>query len=79
MIWGQYADNATGFAIEYEFENNNIVSYRDERNENALVQGKLFPVLYNNERLDTTDYANLICNPESLNCMAHFHRQGHLL
>ena len=60
MMWGQYADNATGFAVEYEFGSNNIVSYYDERDKNALAFGQLFPVLYDNERIDTTDYAKYL-------------------
>ena len=55
MMWGQYSDNATGFALEYELGNKATVNYKGS-NENTCVRGNLFPVMYDNQRLDTTTY-----------------------
>lgn len=52
MMWGNYSDNATGFALEYEF-NKQIIGFSN----NGFVHGALYPVLYGNKRVDATDYA----------------------
>lgn len=57
MMWGHYADNGTGFALEYEFHNGNVVEYRSDTNIDSIVWGNLFPIMYGNQRLDTTAYA----------------------
>lgn len=52
MMWGNYSDNATGFALEYAFDKH-IIDFND----NGHVYGSLYPVLYGNKRIDATDYA----------------------
>ena len=56
MMWGQYANNATGFALEYEFGDVNSVEYYDERDNRFRISGNLFPIVYGNRRMDTTRY-----------------------
>jgi len=69
MMWGQYSNNATGFAIEYEFGNKNTITYSDT-NMQIHVWGNLFPVIYDNKRLDTTDYATYLFQIQILKGMA---------
>ena len=56
MMWGQYSSNATGFALEYEFDGENIITYL-VNNTQDRIWANLFPVIYDNKRLDTTEYA----------------------
>lgn len=60
MMWGQYAENATGFAIEYNFDRKNIVQYRDEKTDKINCEGRILPILYGNTRLDATEYAKYL-------------------
>lgn len=53
MMWGNYSNNATGFALEYKFDKQII----DFNNINGYVHGWLYPVLYGNKRIDATDFA----------------------
>ena len=69
MMWGQYSNNATGFALEYEFGNENKTTYVDN-NMQTHVWGKLFPVIYDDKRLDTTDYAAYLFQIQILKGMA---------
>ncbi|MDO4966362.1 MAG: DUF2971 domain-containing protein [Lachnospiraceae bacterium] len=57
MMWGNYADNATGFALEYNFGKENVVTYESGLNAQSIVWGNLFPVIYGKKRMDTTSYA----------------------
>lgn len=57
MMWGQYADNAKGFALEYEFGADNTIIYKDPVKNQNIVYGRLFPIIYGNYRLDATSYA----------------------
>lgn len=58
LMWGQYANSATGFALSYHFEKNKVAfPLKDNRSANG--QGDLYPVLYGNHRLDAT---NLVKN-----------------
>ena len=56
MMWGHYADNASGFAIEYVFDNQCTVYKTD----NGTIWGNLFPIVYGNRRLDMTAYAQYL-------------------
>ena len=56
MMWGQYSSNATGFALEYEFDGENIITYL-VNNTQDRIWANLFPVIYDNKRFDTTAYA----------------------
>ena len=59
MMWGSYSDNARGFALEYNFGANNSLSFYNE-NDQLQAIGNLFPILYDRERLDTTEYAKYL-------------------
>ncbi len=56
MMWGHYANNATGFALEYKFDNY-IITYKKADDQRNTIWGNLFPILYDNQRMDTTAYA----------------------
>ncbi len=53
MMWGHYADNATGFALEYDFDNL-CTMYKTDK---GTIWGNLLPIIYSNRRLDMTSYA----------------------
>lgn len=56
MMWGTYSDNASGFALEYEFKSNSKPIIDRLYN----CQGGnicLFPIVYKNQRIDGTEYA----------------------
>lgn len=55
MMWGQYSSNATGFALEYEFGDKNVNPYFINNTQDCIWTN-LFPVVYDNKRLDTTAY-----------------------
>ncbi|MCM1101978.1 MAG: DUF2971 domain-containing protein [Clostridium sp.] len=56
MMWGQYTNNSTGFALEYEFGDENVITYQCGTAGQSTVWGNLFPIIYDNQRLDTTEY-----------------------
>lgn len=58
MMWGHYANNATGFAIGYSFNKNTIVFSNEDKNN--IKSGMLFPIEYSNQRIDTTQYAKYL-------------------
>lgn len=56
MMWGKYSENSTGFVLEYEFDRQ-IYKYSIPVNGVSTdVWGSLYPMIYDNNRLDTTDY-----------------------
>ncbi len=59
MMWGQYANNATGFALEYEFTSNRLV-YSSDLNLDYKVFGTIYPIDYSNNRIDATDYVKYL-------------------
>ena len=59
MMWGQYANNATGFALEYEFLSNRI-DFSSNLNENYKMYGSIYPIDYSNRRIDATDYVKFL-------------------
>lgn len=69
MMWGQYSGNATGFALEYEFgKHNQLISDEDSQ---WKIWANLFPVIYDNKRLDATEYAVYLFKYKVLAQMAH--------
>lgn len=60
MMWGQYGDNATGFALEYEFGNQKVFKTNYVNGSEYKTWINLFPIVYDNQRLDTTEYATYI-------------------
>ena len=60
MMWGQYACNATGFALEYEFGSNNCILYNDKQETGYNTWLNIFPIIYGNQRTDTTLYAKYL-------------------
>ncbi|MEE1362787.1 MAG: DUF2971 domain-containing protein [Selenomonadaceae bacterium] len=56
MMWGHYANSSSGFAIEYDFTNRDI-RYMDESGNKSTIYCDLYPIIYDNQRLDTTEYA----------------------
>lgn len=56
MMWGNYANNATGFALEYDFGKQNSVIYKCGDNGNDRIWTHLFPIIYGNQKMDTTAY-----------------------
>lgn len=69
MMWGHYANNATGFAIEYEFGNQSTITY--DLNGKGVIWGNLFPIMYGNCRLNTTTYAIYLLQVSLINRLAH--------
>ena len=51
VMWGQYSENATGFAVEYSFNKTNCVLSTP----NYYLS--LYPIVYSSKRLDATGYA----------------------
>lgn len=51
VMWGLYSENATGFAVEYTFDNTNYICSTP----NCYLS--LYPIVYSNKRLDATKYA----------------------
>ncbi len=54
VMWGVYSNNATGFALEYTFDQVSTVFF-DEDLQPAI---SLYPIVYSNKRIDATEYAN---------------------
>ncbi len=71
MMWGQYSDNATGFALEYIFDKQSVRTIPDEKNNRYVIWTNIFPVLYGNKRIDTTIYAKYLFQEKILSKMAH--------
>lgn len=55
LMWGLYAQNATGFALSYHFEKNRF-TVPLSRVDNCVGIVDLFPILYNSHRLDATKF-----------------------
>ena len=72
MMWGQYAASATGFALEYNFGEQNTVVYHDERDTNFTICCNLFPIIYGNKRMDTTQYAKYLFQVSMLQKVANW-------
>ncbi|MBE6099307.1 MAG: DUF2971 domain-containing protein [Anaerovibrio sp.] len=56
LMWGHYSSSATGFVLEYMFDRQSYECSREAYGIVALEWYNLFPVIYDNNRLDTTEY-----------------------
>ena len=60
LMWAYYADNHSGFVIEYEPKSTrfdfcyNCSRYNPEKCKQRAVRGLLYPIIYQNERTDAT-------------------------
>lgn len=56
--WTHYADNNKGFALGYDFRNNEITQCLNcpNRSCNNIKLGTLYPVIYSDKRFDATNY-----------------------
>lgn len=54
-MWGHYAESSTGFALEYDFSGKQTFTYNKEGQ--CEIYESLFPILYDNNRLDATTLA----------------------
>jgi hypothetical protein len=55
LMWGQYANSASGFALAYDFKNSPL--FDDDNQFSKQYACELYPVCYSNKRIDATDYA----------------------
>lgn len=55
LMWGHYANSASGFAIAYNFKDHAL--FDDDGSFSRQYNCELFPILYTNQRFDATDYA----------------------
>lgn len=55
VMWGLYAESSTGFALEYDFSGKQTFRYNKEGQFD--IYESLFPILYDNNRLDATIFA----------------------
>lgn len=61
LMWGHYASNHTGFALEYDFAQNNKICERGcDDCINLALDFPIFPVNYCAERYDATSYAEYL-------------------
>jgi len=57
-MWGQYASNSTGFTLEYDFDLQSFAAPIDDEQETERHVGlALFPIMYRNQQIDATKYA----------------------
>ena len=54
LMWGHYANSASGFAIAYDFKDHALF---DDDSFSKQYTCELYPILYTNQRFDATDYA----------------------
>lgn len=57
MMWGHYAANSTGFALEFKFEGNQSFVGSVDMFGQVKSSCSLFPILYGSERFDATEFA----------------------
>ena len=55
LMWGQYANSASGFALAYDFKNAPL--FDDDNQFSKQYVCELYPVCYSDKRFDATDYA----------------------
>ena len=58
LMWAHYADNNKGFALGYDFTNNDITicSNCPNRTCNNIRLATIYPIIYSDKRLDATRY-----------------------
>ncbi len=62
LMWAHYADNHKGFAIGYDFRNNEITQCSNCPNRSCsnIKLGAIYPVVYSDKRYDATRYGQWI-------------------
>lgn len=62
LMWAHYADNHKGFAIGYDFRNNEITQCSNCPNRSCanIKLGAIYPVIYSGKRYDATRYGQWI-------------------
>ncbi len=62
LMWAHYADNHKGFAIGYDFRNNNVTQCSNCPNRSCIniKLGTIYPVVYSDKRYDATKYGQWI-------------------
>ncbi len=62
LMWAHYADNHKGFAIGYDFRNNEITQCSNCPNRSCtdIKFGMIYPVVYSDKRYDATRYGQWI-------------------
>ena len=62
LMWAHYANNHKGFAIGYDFRNNEITQCSNCPNRSCanIKLGVLYPVIYSDKRYDATRYGQWI-------------------
>jgi len=62
LMWAHYADNHKGFAIGYDFRNNEITQCSNCPNRSCsnIKLGTIYPVIYSDNRYDATEYGQWI-------------------
>ncbi len=62
LMWAHYADNHKGFAIGYDFRNNEITQCSNCPNRSCtdIKLGTIYPVVYSDKRFDATRYGQWI-------------------
>ena len=71
LMWAHYADNNRGFALGYDFRNNEIsqCSNCPNRSCNEMKQAVIYPIIYSDKRFDATDYGRWYVE-QRMNAMA---------
>ncbi len=57
LMWSHYSANHTGFAVNYDFKNLYTIDVGLEKKGSEFLDKKLFPVIYSDERLNATYFA----------------------
>ena len=63
LMWGNYADNSSGFALAYDFRNRNYNEclYCDKRGTCPVPKSnELLPIVYRDKRVNATEYARFV-------------------
>ena len=62
LMWAHYADNHKGFAIGYDFRNNEITQCSNCPNRSCtnIKLGTIYPMIYSDKRYDATRYGQWI-------------------
>lgn len=69
LMWAHYADNHKGFAIGYDFRNNEITQCSNCPNRSCtnIKLGAIYPMIYSDKRYDATRYGQWIVQ-QQVNC-----------
>ena len=58
IMWAHYANLATGFALEYGFEDLKELNIEHQKAINKIIKSPLLPVVYDNEKYDITNWCS---------------------